>query len=118
MYRKGVPHGQGLRAWPNGDTFEGEFVNGLPDGQGCFSWSERLFPMPSHLTGNDPCWNIILQEIEGSLSHSDFLFFVLLSHREYHVYLFISVKHPQLGNIPKSIIIHQSQDRKLRLFQC
>ena len=30
---KGVPHGKGIMTWPNGDSIEGNFVNGPVNGQ-------------------------------------------------------------------------------------
>tara|TARA_B100000315_G_C14247570_1_gene438166 strand:+ start:268 stop:522 length:255 start_codon:yes stop_codon:yes gene_type:complete len=36
----GVPDGQGTFSWSNGDKYVGEWKNGKPNGQGTYTWSD------------------------------------------------------------------------------
>jgi len=37
-FRAGQKHGKGVKTWPNGDRFEGEFVEDRKEGVGKYSW--------------------------------------------------------------------------------
>ena len=40
-FRAGRKHGKGLKIWPSGDRYEGEFVEDGKEGRGTYSWGPR-----------------------------------------------------------------------------
>ncbi len=38
--RNGVPNGQGILTFPDGEKYEGEFKDGKKNGQGTYTWND------------------------------------------------------------------------------
>lgn len=40
MFKNGLKHGRGQEYFFNGDSYKGEYVNGLPEGVGIYLWND------------------------------------------------------------------------------
>jgi hypothetical protein len=62
-----IPHGCGLRTWPSGDRYEGEYKSGQRSGQGRFVWADGK-QYDGGWAGGKPCMGGILVENEQAFS--------------------------------------------------
>jgi hypothetical protein len=83
----GVPHGKGVKTWPNGHRYEGDWNNGEREGKGTYTWpsgesykgewrkgkwhGQGVYTKPEGTTitgefksGN--FWNVIAQQPDGT----------------------------------------------------
>ena len=53
-------NGNGIYEWPNGRTYEGEYINGIKEGKGIFKWSNgKIFD--GYFKNGNPDGNGILK---------------------------------------------------------